>query len=142
EQGLEVSVLEADLPEILDLFHELGLAGGTEGTAVQEKVGLQLGSYKNGLHGKFLRDRTEQRLRGVWPGLLVGPANLHRHAIGRRQEGLSERGIVAGEMKRRELLEHCGVPEGLCACPQRLDVVPVVIEDLIGGGKRECPSRR
>ena len=42
-------------------------------------------------------------------------------------------------MKRRELLEHCGVPEGLRACPQRLEVSPVVIENLIGGGKDECP---
>src|SRR5437879_10416580 len=35
EQELEVPVLEADLPEVLDLFHELGPAGGTESTDVQ-----------------------------------------------------------------------------------------------------------
>ena len=69
----------------------------------------------------------------------MSPAQLRRNAIGRRQEGLRERGIVASDMKRRELLEHCGIAEGLCACLQRLEVSPVVIENLIGGGKDEFP---
>src|SRR5258708_4599008 len=35
KEELEVPVLEADLPEDLELFREFGLAGGTESTAVQ-----------------------------------------------------------------------------------------------------------